>query len=653
MSRFFIDGSDSDDSQGQQDLPDTNNDLERNELDNSVLNPILERLDNELANFSDKIESGSSVEDAKGFIAKLEQSSHDYVNAIQNNNSNLPEKIIEKLISIRQKLFSKSKEENFSNLLNLYNEKICSNFTQEIDKYCQNQNNSNSKNDDGWFVSSDDDEAEKIKNKIRIESRKAKVINFFTGEISYEDENKEEKIDDSTAKREIDQFILSRQNGKIIATTKRLNELLQAATDTKLAQLINNEIALTISQSPVDKAIENNDWLYALDSISSFSGTPTQLYPLFDRLNKDYWARTIDLRYLFIPSTAQLHEIFPKFLELLNDFLSIVKVEDSPEVYIRTADILNEHIYTDENEQENLLRFSTVVLNALSKLNMNDPTFTTAKFGFTPLSYDYENIRNRTCLFVCYNLASTNHPSEAFSLFKRVPYISNNFRYTRVLCNRVRAQIGIAAFKQRLYKITYEMLRQFGVVKSIARNIGQEPKPIFPAWVMLETPKIAYMNYYAAIFLDLPQLAISTFSANDNDSQNGPLSIHPKLHRDFLKDPIAHPETPIEKAVATASFAKNGEWKKAFEVAKENIDEEFHTNFLADLKSISLCCFILNASEFYESLTFEFLAQMFEMTETEVKNVFKKMCDQKSPIENIPIVFKVPKAIDDKYIQFE
>lgn len=648
MSRFFKDESESEYDQNDQSSEEEEEETDM--PDSSILKPILDKIEKELTDFLSSIESESSIDEMKLSVTKLEQTFNEYKNIIQNTKAKLPEKIIEKLISIKQKLFSKSKEEKYTDLFDQYNDKICSKFTDEINKYCQKQNDTDAQKDDDWFVSSDDEEVEQIKKKVRIESRKVKKVNYFTGEIVYENDTEEEKINDSVAKREIDGFIASRQNGQITATTKRLNELLHATTDQKLQQLINNEIALTISQSPVDKAIDNNDWLYALDSISSFSGTPTQLYPLFDRLNKDYWARTIDLRYLFIPSTAQLHELFPKFLELLSDFLNIVKVEDSPEVYIRTADMLNEHIYTDENEQENLLRFSTTILNALSKLNIKDPIFTTAKFGFTPFSYDYENIRNRTCLFLCYNLASTNHPSDAYTLFKRVPYISNNFRYTRVLCNRVRAQIGISAFKQRKYRITYEMLRQFIVAKNIPRNIGQEPKPIFPAWVMLETQKIAYMNLYAAVLLDLPVLAVSTFSTNDNDSQN---SIHPKLHRDFLKDPIAHPETPLEKAVATASFAKNGEWKKAFEIAKENIDEEFHANFLNDLKSVSLCSFILNAEEFYESLTFEFLAQMFDMKEDDVKNVFNQMINQKSPIENVPISFKVPKVIDDKYIQFE
>lgn len=656
MSRFFVEGSDSEDNYEEEEA--SNND--KNESDNNEqvnyekIDSYFEQIENELEDFSNIINSDSSFDDKMQLISEIENSINEYKQTIQNSKVNLPENVIEKMISIKQKLFSKTKEENFSQILDQYNQKVCSKFTQEIDKHCKNQNTANSEKDNGWFVSSDDDEAEKIKKKVRIETRKVKHVNFFTGKVVYEDDEEEEKIDDSIAKRDLDKFIASRQNGQITATTKRLNELLHATTDPKLIQLINNEIVLTVSQLHVDKAIENNDWIYALDSIASYSSIPDHLYPLFDRLNCDYWARTIDLRYLFIPSTAQLHEIFPRFLDLLKDFLTKISFEGFPEVYIRTADILIEHIYTDVNKQEDLIYFSTTILQALSNLNLNNEIYTTAHFGFTSLSYDAENIRARACLFLCYSLASTNNPSDAFQLFKQIPYINTNFRHTRVLCNRTRAQIGIFAFKQRNYKISYEMLRQFVVIKSIARNIGQEPKPVFPAWVMLDTQKVAYMNLYAAVILDLPALAISKLSMNDNDNDNDiPLSVHPKMHRDFLKDPIAHPETPIEKAVATASFAKNGEWKKAFEIAKENIDDNLHDNFLDDLKAVSLCCFLLNASDFYESLTFEFLAQMFEMEESKVKDIFTKMCQNKSPVEDVPIVFKSPKVIDDKYIQFE
>lgn len=636
MSRFFVN-----DDSGEDDDEDSVNDEKNPILDDADFNikikPMIDSIDNKLSLFFDSINQNSIDPNIQDNIDKLSNDFNELISSTANTSIKLPNPILESLVKIKQKLFSKSSDDNFNQILTKFNN-LCSPFASQINTFCENSNSGQV--EDGWFVDSDDED-DKSPVQIRLGIKRQKINGVYV----YINEKQEETIDNSTIKRELATFSEARINGIIKATTKRLTQLLKATTDTRLVQLINNEIILTVSQTPVDQPIENNDWIFSLDALSNTSLNPNDLYSLFRRLNDDYWARTIDIRYLFIPSTAQLHELTPRFISQLNDYLNIVKVEEYPEAYIRTADILIEHLYGDENEQQNVIRLTANILKYLSTANLNN--FTRIQFGLSSFSHDGENIRNRASLFLSYNLSISNHPIEAFEIFRCIPLISGDFGHTRILYNRVRAQIGLFAFKNGLFKLSYDMLRHFINTKMISKNIGQEPNSIFPAWMMIDHESIAHLLYISALLIDLPHLALNEATVDKNL-----LRIHLKMHRDLLKEPIAHPEIHLEKAISAVSFAKEGDWKQAFEAFREDLDEEYHGVFIDALKRDSLCAFLLNAGNYYESISFDFLSQMFELPESEIRATIDIMNQQKSPIDHIPIVFKPAKIVDDKFLVF-
>ena len=612
MSRFFVDSNE--EEEYEEDNYSNSNEIEEvsqqkiDEITNqitTILNEILQSL--EYSNY-----------DIHNEMNKLEQCLINY-KEIMNEDTPSSQDIIKEIVKIKEKIDELSSK----NLKNSNLNQISKEFNQKIYAMFQDKINSTSKEEkSAWIVSSDDEEVKRSKKQMRNESGFQKRI-LFNGQY-------EEEIDDNLIRNEIEKFDSSRKNGKIIATSKRFTELMNATFDPKILDLLYKEIIQTILYRDKGQIIPNDEWQLSFIPISKLIDEPNLIYPLFDRLNKDYWARTIDLRYLFLPSTSQLHEIFPHFLALLTEFINSISIQSYPEIYVRSANMLIEHIYTDENED--ILSLSTSIIRTF----VDVPNFQLP---------DEDNIKARASLFLAYNLAIKNCPVEAAKIFKSIPRIYTSYKHTKLLSNRTRAQIGIAAFKHGYYMISYDMLKAFSNVKAVGKNLGQEPNDVFPSWLLINTNLVIYLRFLSGILIDLPDLAI-------NETNENKLKVHPRLHKDLLKERIAHPETPSEKATAFSDFAKNGEWKKALSIIKEYITDDFLDPFSTDLKKASLCSFLLTAKDFYESISIDFLIEMFDINKDEIKEVLQKMFHNLSPIEDVHIDFNGSLSDDEKFIIF-
>ncbi|OHT04397.1 hypothetical protein TRFO_06270 [Tritrichomonas foetus] len=486
----------------------------------------------------------------------------------------------------------------------------------------------------GWFVSSDDEEAEKI---IQNVQNDAKPRNVRRKEMSAAEavearlEAQQNKvIDDETAKKELEEYIISRNKGKIIVSVSRLNELYSAVMDEDLTHKIQLEICFTVEEGPSDQPISLDDWNLVLDFLPSLKGDAILLVSLFERLNRDFWARSVDPRHLFTKDVSRLHEILPRFIKIMSEFSQILMEKKENALCARLENLLIEHIY--HKETEDIMPVTVRILELTSHQIFDDQTTL--------------NFKARAALFLAINLAVRHFPISAAEVFCRVPQIPSEFAQTQILCNRARAHIGIAAFRAGLYKLSYQFLRHFAYTRYVAKNLGQDPT-IYPPWLLIEPKLITTIHYLSAMLLDLPYLTVGI-----KDETH--LLVNNKMHKELLKEsPTSHPESQIQRVAVAIEYARNGEWKKSFDTINVELGEHFHDSerFVNDLKKVSLCCFLLTAKNFYDSLKIEFLHKKFDLTNEDIIEIMKQMLEGKSPIENAPIVFKGT-IQDNKFISF-
>ncbi|KAH0793119.1 eukaryotic translation initiation factor 3 subunit C isoform X1 [Histomonas meleagridis] len=477
----------------------------------------------------------------------------------------------------------------------------------------------------GWFVSSDDDEADNIKKKVEQEAKphqsvRRKEVNFADSVEARIDAESNKVIDINTVKTELPVFTKKRESGKVSTTTQHLSDMYDAVVgqDKELAKAVQLELCQTVSPLSSNSPIPLHDWELVLRYLPDLKDEGKTLLTLFERLNHDFWAHSVDPRHLFTPDVSKLHQIVPKFIDLLKDISDCLIKTGDKSYAARIYLILEEHLY--HKETEDITPLAYFVIEAAS----------------TPGTFSDDvamDMKARAALYLCINLAVRKHPIEASKLYSRIPLISSSNPITQILANRALASIGIEAFKQGYYLIAHQYLCKFNRLEYIAKNIGQAPI-IYPPWLVIEPNYLLLLNYLSTVLLDLPYLTVTSKAEN--------LLIDNSLHRKLQKVPIVfHPEAILQKIVLAIHKAKNGDWKNAYKVFKDDLSKYYpnHEGFIESLKQISMTCFLLTANQFYDNISVEDLAKMFELTNEKVTEIVKGMIGGNGPIENAKIEF--------------
>ena len=215
----------------------------------------------------------------------------------------------------------------------------------------------------------------------------------------------------------------------------------------------------------------------------------------------------------------------------------------------------------------------------------------------------------------------------------------------QVLSNRTSAQIGIAAFNEGYYKLSYQCLKKFSSFKYVDKNLGQDP-PVYPPWLLIDKKVIISMHLLSAMLLDLPYLTVGI-------KDESKLLIKNKMHKDLINKnlPTGYPEHQKISLFQAIDHARVGEWKKANSVAVNEVGDKLINSekFLDNLKKVSLCCFLLTARNYYESIKYLMMAQ---------NNGCKESCEFlnthfKEPIEEAPKQEKLTENIknDDNEVK--
>lgn len=489
----------------------------------------------------------------------------------------------------------------------------------------------------GWFLDDDDDTKVKESQKKDKKDQKGKTQRQNTktqAELVAERLNalQAAKIDNETATKELADYAASRQKGKIIVQVSRLHELYNAIKDPEISHQIKLEICFTVEEGPSDQAIPLEDWTFILDFISTLTEDAPLLVPLLERLNRDFWARSVDPQLLFTPEVSRLHEILPRFIQVMQTFSVVLRKKDEFALCARLENLLIEHIY--HKETEDVMPHTLSILELLDHKIFDDATTL--------------NFRARAAIFLAINLAVRKHPSEAEDVFKRIPQIPSEFVQTQILYNRATAQIAIAAFYQGRYRSAYLFLRRFYNVKFMAKNLGQDPS-IYPPWLMIDTKIITILHLLSAMLLDLPYLTVPI-------KDESKLLIKGQMHKELQKENLtSHPETSSQRVAVAIGLAKAGNWKEAYDTISSQLGSR-HPNldkFVTDLKKISLCCFLLKAKKYYDSIKYDYLVKKFELSKEEILEITKKMIEGFSPIENAQIEFDGSISESQEYIIFD
>ncbi|KAH0786995.1 eukaryotic translation initiation factor 3 subunit 8 N-terminus-domain-containing protein [Histomonas meleagridis] len=491
----------------------------------------------------------------------------------------------------------------------------------------------------GWFVSSDDDEVETIKKKVEQEAKphqsaRRKEVSFADSVEARIEAESNKVIDINTVKAELPVFIKKRESGKVSTTTQHLSEMYDAVigVDKELAKSVQLELCQTVAPLSSTSPVPLHDWELVLRYLPDLIDEGKILLPLIERLNQDFWARSVNPQHLFTPEVSKLHQIVPKFIELLKEISEcLIKSNDKPyaaRIYL----ILVEHLYHKKDEDiTNLVYF---IIETASTPDI---------FG-NKLAFD---MKIRSSLYLCINLAIRNHPVEASKLYCRLPYINNKYPTTQILANRVLATIGIEAFKQGKYLLAYQCLRNFSNIDYIKKNIGQNPL-IYPPWLLIEPNYLLLLNYLSVLLLDLPYLTVTLKTEN--------ILIDNNLHRELKKIPIVfHPEAIVQRIAVAIYKAKNGDWKNAYNMFKDDLKKYDNENdgFIESLKQISMTCVLLTANQFYDNVSVDLLANTFELSTDKVIEIVKGMIDGIGPIENAKLTFNGQLIDDNKFVLFE
>ncbi|KAK8864850.1 Translation initiation factor 3 subunit c [Tritrichomonas musculus] len=513
---------------------------------------------------------------------------------------------------------------------------------QDADDQVKNDDNKSDSESDGngpWFYSSDDEDQAQNKDnqektdKKETQKKTSQPRKDMTAAEAAEARLRAEHnkmIDDETAKKELEEVSQSRSKGKVITTVKRLDDLYQAVMDKDLAYKIQLEICYTIEEQ-TEQAIPLENWILVLEFLPTMVEDAKNLVPLFERLNRDFWARSIQPRYLFTPDSAKLHEILPNFIKIMENYSRKLREQNEFALCTRLENMLIEHIY--EKEDVDIMPHALSIFELLSG-NIFDETIT-------------NRYRCKTALYLASNLAVRKHPLSAAEVFSRIPCLQSTQENItlQIISNRTSAKIGIAAFNQGYYKLSYLCLKKFNNIKFVDKFLGQEP-PLYPPWLIIDKKIVLTMHLISAMLLDLPYL---TTPIKDESK----LLIKNKMHKDLEKENLTS-FIEYQKLAMAINLAKIGEWKKSSDIVLKELTESFHSTeiLLNDLKKISLCCFLLTANKYYESLKTDYLVKKFELKKELILEITKEMLNGFGPIEKAPIEFSTNISDDQNFLLF-
>ena len=544
---------------------------------------------------------------------------------------------------------------------------------------------SDSSVDDGpgrWFMSSDsEDESKKKKDEEKKEKKDKKLTKHSDKDYAemIEERLKEAKnelITDATAKQEIEKIIAARNKGKIITSTDRLSVLLHSVSDKELKHTIQLEICYSIIQGQSDLAIPLEDWKLALNIIPELTGDAEQVVPLFERLNRDFWARSVEPRILFTPETTKLHTFLTDFLQQMIKFTDILEKDNKNNFCARLQILILEHKYHEmaPSYEERMKKRSSMSQQEIAEEERLQNEGLQAR---TPRElcksillkvppeglFDPQtslSLRVRAMLYYAIHLAYNGLPNQAKELVEVLPEIPQDLPLVRILYNRAHAEIGIAAFMTGNYRLCYNSLKNFFRIGEenplktirIQKLLGQQPR-IYAPWLYIDSNALETYHYLSVMLLDIP--CLTTF--NFDDSQ---IVINPKLHKDLQKRVgiTVCPETILDKVAVAIERCKRGEWKLALDILHYEIERyiERPEGFIRDVKLISLCAYLLTANQFYDAVQIETLLKHFELEPTQeneqndVDACLRLLLKGRSPIGNVPLVFNG--QVESGYVSF-
>ena len=527
-----------------------------------------------------------------------------------------------------------------------------------------------------WFMSSDDDEqADNDKKKEKKEKIIKKASDKDYAEMIEErlNEAKNELITNESARQELDKAIKNRIKGKITMTTERLSVLMIRVDDKQLKHDIMVEICFTIMQGPSDTPISLNDWRLTLNILPSLTKDAENIVPLFERLNRDFWARSVDPRVVFTAETAKLHTFLQEFLALMTRFTDYLEEQGKNNCVTRLQILILEHNYHElaPSYEERMKKRSQMSSKEIENEEQNQQNGIKAR---TPRElcrsilmkvpeegmFDANTtlgIRVKAMLYYAIHLAFNGHPETAEQLVSCLPDIPAELPFVRILCNRAYAEIGIAAFMTGNYRLSYSSLKSF-TGAGAARYLGQHPR-IYAPWLYIDIGALETYLYLSAMILDIP--CLTTFNFDEGD-----IPISPKLHKELQKKVgiAVCPETIIDKIAVAIERCKRGEWELAKDILHYEIERYIPRpeGFIKDLKLMSLCSFLLTANQFYDAVQIDTLMKQFDLEtitdpvtgqqipSRDVDNCLSQMLRGRSPVVNVPLVFEA--QVDQGFVSF-
>ena len=540
-----------------------------------------------------------------------------------------------------------------------------------------------------WFMSSDseDEEEKKKKDEEKKEKKDRKLTKH--ADKDYADmieerlkEAKNEQITDESAKQEIEKIVAARNKGKITTTTERLSVLLHSVTDKELKHRIQLEICYTIIQGPSDLAISLDDWKLALNIIPELTADAEQIVPLFERLNRDFWARSVDPRIVFTPETTKLHTFLTDFLQQMIKFTDILEKDKKDNFCARLQILILEHKYHEiapsfEERMKKRNALSAQELDEEQRLQREGLQARTPRelcrsiLSKVPPNGTFDaqtslSLRVRAMLYYAIHLAYNGHPNEAKELVEILPEIPQELPLVRILYNRAHAEIGIAAFMTGNYRLCYNSLKTFFRIgeenplktNRIMKLLGQQPR-IYAPWLYIDTNALETYHYFSVMLLDIP--CLTTFNFDDTQ-----IPINAKVHKDLQKRVgiTVCPETILDKVAVAIERCKRGEWKLALDTLHYEIERyiERPEGFIRDVKLISLCSYLLTANQFYDAVQIDTLIKHFELESPEdaqpgeqkksndVKQCIYSMTRGRSPIANVQLIFDA--QVESGFVSF-
>lgn len=509
-----------------------------------------------------------------------------------------------------------------------------------------------------WFESSDDEQVEEIKRKYedndeasiarhqaRIEqAQKQKAISDLESFWS-------KPITDESAAAEIDKARIQRLSGANYETVSRYLLLLNSTKSDFLHSAIKQELLLSVGQSSPFKPIPADSWAAVLNifrdtDIDDFR----PLIPLLKRLDRDFWTRLCDIRYMYDPETLRVTSFEPEFLEVINnacgDLLSDTKGNDSDcSEACRLQLILLRHMYRSQLYSLSDLATSTIRLS--SYLPRQSTEETPLHFQSLVGCDEQAEAKAEAALFVATNHALRDSPKTALKIISRIPPIAPTSPMAQIYFNRALALTGIAAFGQGDYRLCTRSMRSFRDIFEIRRMLGQYPM-LFPQWEAIEPNTIITAQLLAALILDMPFLCLKF-------PDEGKVLIPHELHKTLQKEPPERPENAEQRVIVAAHYACRGDWCGAYTTIESDVTKYIAEpeQFVIDLKKTSLCCFLLTASICRQAMRIEFLMTKFSLSEWQVRDSVKTMIGGKAPVQGAVIKFPASLSHDNKLIIFE